>query len=189
MRDYARSRLGMAVAWGARLRRQRGLSRRWRHLRHYFPLSHPTAKISSVSNVVGWLKDHIAAGARIVTQNGLYDWGWLGADLGVAMPPSDQLEEIGALVTLIDENRLATTSTCSGSGAGCPARTTTLLEEAVKAAGFKMSKKTPLQAYIWQMPAGYVGPYAEADAANTLALFEKLNSILDREQDARRLSP
>ena len=39
------------------------------------------------------------------------------------------------------------------------------------------------------MPARYVGPYAEADAVNTLALFEKLNPILDREKtrDAYRL--
>ena len=38
--------------------------------------------------------------------NGLYDWGWLRADLGVTMPPSDQLEEVGALAALVDENQL-----------------------------------------------------------------------------------
>ena len=39
------------------------------------------------------------------------------------------------------------------------------------------------------MPARYVGPYAEADAVNTLLLFEKLDPILDREgtRDAYRL--
>ena len=31
------------------------------------------------------------------------------------------------------------------------------------------------------MPARYVGPYAEADAANTLALFESLEPVLDTE--------
>ena len=48
--------------------------------------------------------DHIAAGVKFTTLNGLYDWGWIGADLGVAMPPSDQLDELGALAVTIDEN-------------------------------------------------------------------------------------
>ena len=56
-----------------------------------------------------------------------------------------------------------------------------MLEEAVKAAGFKISKKNPLQSYIWQMPARYVGRYAEADPIATLRLFESLDPILDRE--------
>ena len=36
--------------------------------------------------------------------NGVYDWGWLRADGGIVMPPSDRLEEIGALATMVDEN-------------------------------------------------------------------------------------
>jgi hypothetical protein len=51
------------------------------------------------------LKDLVASGVRIVTQNGLYDWGWLRSDGGILMPPSERLEEIGALATIIDENR------------------------------------------------------------------------------------
>ena len=72
---------------------------------NYFPLRHPDSQNFDRENVARWLKDHIAAGVKFTTQNGLYDWGWLRADLGVAMPPSDQLDEIGALATLIDENR------------------------------------------------------------------------------------
>ena len=91
----------------------------------------------------------------------LYDWGWLRADLGIAMPPSEQLEEIGALATLIDENRFSYSLDALCDWRGLPGKDTTLLEEAVKAAGFKVSKKNPLQSYIWQMPAHLVGPYAE----------------------------
>ena len=72
---------------------------------NYFPLRHPDSENFERENVIRWLKDHIAAGVKFITQNGLYDWGWLRADLGVAMPPSERLEEIGALATLIDENR------------------------------------------------------------------------------------
>ena len=97
------------------------------------------------------------------------------------MPPSEQLEEIGALATLIDENRFTYSLDSLCAWRGLPGKDTALLEEAVKAAGFKVSKKTPLQSYIWQMPAHLVGPYAEADPIATLGLFEDLNPILDQE--------
>ena len=97
------------------------------------------------------------------------------------MPPSDQLEEIGALATLIDENRFNYSLDALCDWRGLPGKDTALLEEAIKAAGFKISKKNPLQSYIWQMPARYVGRYAEADPIATLGLFESLDPILDRE--------
>ena len=37
--------------------------------------------------------------------NGIYDWGWLRTDGGILMPPSDYLEEVGALATIVDENQ------------------------------------------------------------------------------------
>ena len=148
---------------------------------NYFPLRHPDSQNFDRENVARWLKDHIAAGVKFTTQNGLYDWGWLRADLGVAMPPSDQLEEIGALATLIDENRFNYSLDALCDWRGLPGKDTALLEEAIKAAGFKISKQNPLQSYIWQMPARYVGRYAEADPIATLRLFESLDPILDRE--------
>jgi hypothetical protein len=88
---------GISVAW----RDETGIRG------NYFPLRHPDSENFERENVTRWLADHISAGVRIVTQNGLYDWGWLWADLGIAMPPSEQLEEIGALATLIDGNRFS----------------------------------------------------------------------------------
>ena len=95
--------------------------------RNYFPLRHPDSENFERENVARWLKDLIAAGVRIVTQNGLYDWGWLRADLGVAMPPSEQLEEIGALATLIDENRFTYGLDALCDWRGLPGKDTTLL--------------------------------------------------------------
>ena len=156
---------------------------------NYFPLRHPDSENFERENVIRWLKDLFASDVRIVTQNGLYDYGWIFADLGLQMPPSERLEEIGALATLIDENRFSYGLDALCAWRGLPGKDTTLLEEAVKAAGFKVNKKNPLQSYIWQLPAHLVGPYAEADAVNTLALFEDLNPILDQEgtRDAYRL--
>jgi DNA polymerase I-like protein with 3'-5' exonuclease and polymerase domains len=147
----------------------------------YFPLRHPDSKNFECENVARWLKDLLASGVRIVTQNGLYDWGWLWADLGIAMPPSKQLEEIGALATLIDENRFSYGLDKLCEWRGLPGKDTALLEEAVRAAGFKVSKKSPVQSYIWQLPAHLGGRYAERDPIATLALFENLNPILDQQ--------
>jgi DNA polymerase I-like protein with 3'-5' exonuclease and polymerase domains len=148
---------------------------------NYFPLRHPDSENFERENVRRWLTDLIAAGVKFTTHNGIYDWGWLWADLCVAMPPSEQLDEIGAQATLIDENRFNYSLDALCAWRGLPGKDTALLEEAAKAAGFKVSKKTPLQSYIWQLPGHIVGPYAEADAANTLALFESLDPILDKE--------
>jgi DNA polymerase I-like protein with 3'-5' exonuclease and polymerase domains len=148
---------------------------------HYFPIRHPDTNNFDPPQVFAWLKDLAASGVRIVTQNGLYDWGWLRSDAGILMPPAERLEEIGALATLIDENRFNYGLDALCAWRGLPGKDTTALEKAVRAAGFKVSKKNPLQSYIWRLPARYVGLYAEADPAATLALFENLNPILDKE--------
>ena len=63
-----------------------------------------------------------------------------------------------------------------------PGKDTTLLEEAVKAAGWASRKRIiNVAEHIYKLPSHFVGPYAEADAVATLALFEDLNPILDQE--------
>jgi DNA polymerase I-like protein with 3'-5' exonuclease and polymerase domains len=157
---------------------------------HYFPLRHPDTDNFYPARVFDWLKDLIASDVRFVTQNGLYDWGWLRTDGDILMPPADRLEEIGALATLVDENRFAYGLDALCAWRGLPGKDTTLLQQAIKTAGFAPKrKKINAQAHIWQLPARYVGAYAEADAANTLALWEDLDPVLDREKtrDAYRL--
>ncbi len=159
---------------------------------HYFPIRHPESTNFEPEQVFRWLKDLVASDVRFVTQNGLYDWGWLRADGDVRMPPSDRLEEIGALATLIDENRLQYSLAALCAWRGLAGKDTSELERAVAAAGFgpkRKNQKIKAAAHIWQMPVQHVGAYAEADAAATLALWENLDPVLDREgtRDAYRL--
>jgi DNA polymerase I-like protein with 3'-5' exonuclease and polymerase domains len=130
---------------------------------------------------VRWLADLLRSGVRIVTQNGLYDYGWLRADFDLQMPPSERLEEIGALATIIDENRFSYSLDALCAWRGLPGKDETLLRQAVSALGEKLSSKNPPQAHIWRLPAHLVSPYAEADPVATLKLFENLNPILDQE--------
>ena len=188
-------RAGLGPAWPWRGGHVCGISVAYRadgNVRaHYFPLRHPDTNNFDCNQVYGWLRDLIASDVRIVTQNGLYDWGWLRADADIKMQSSDRLEEIGALATLVDENRLKYGLDELCAWRGLPGKNETVLREAIVAAGFapKTDKIKRPQEFIWQLPARYVSAYAEADAANTLALWENLNPVLDAEgtRDAYRL--
>jgi hypothetical protein len=138
----------------------------------YIPIRHPDSVNFDPVTVARWLKDHIVAGVRFVTLNGPFDWGWVGTDLGVTMPPSSQLEEVGVLAALVDENQLKYSLDALCARHGLPGKDMALLEKACKAAGFKITKKTPAQSYIWQLPARVCGPYGEGDAINTLSLYD-----------------
>ena len=151
---------------------------------HYFPLRHPDSQNFDPAQVFQWVRDHIAAGVRFVTQNGLYDWGWLRADAGIVMPPSEQLEETQAAATLVDENRHRYSLEALCKWRGLPGKDETLLREGCAALGLLpkgRKKKFNPQAHIWQLPARYVGPYAEQDPTSTLLLLESLAPVLERE--------
>jgi DNA polymerase I-like protein with 3'-5' exonuclease and polymerase domains len=145
----------------------------------YVPIRHPDTANFERDQVFRWLKDLIASDVRIITQNGIYDWGWLRSEADIVMPPSERLEEIGALATIIDENRFSYGLDSLCSWRGLPGKEESLLREGAAACG--LPKKAKLQANIWQLPARYVGPYAEIDAVRTLELFDSLNPILDHE--------
>jgi hypothetical protein len=150
---------------------------------HYFPIRHPASNNFDSEQVFRWLRDHVGAGVRFVTQNGLYDWGWLRSEAGMKMPPAAQLEEIGALATIVDENQLRFGLNALCAWRGIPGKDEAGLKEAAVVLGLIRAKARAVrtQSLIWQMPAHCVGAYAEADAAATLALFENLNPILDKE--------
>jgi DNA polymerase I-like protein with 3'-5' exonuclease and polymerase domains len=148
----------------------------------YFPLRHPDSENFPGENIARWLADLIAVDVRIVTQNGLYDWGWLHTEFNLRMPPAERLEEIGALATLVDENRFSYGLDALAAWRGLPGKDTDLLRDAVKSAGWApRRRKINVAAHIHKLPAHLVGPYAETDAVVTLALFDDLNPILDRE--------
>src|SRR5215475_5227276 len=44
---------------------------------HYFPIRHPDSHNFDPAQLFAWLEDLVASGVRIITKNGLYDWGWL----------------------------------------------------------------------------------------------------------------
>ncbi|PWT80374.1 MAG: hypothetical protein C5B58_11770 [Acidobacteria bacterium] len=153
---------------------------------HYFPLRHPDSENVEREQIERWLKDHIAAGVKFVTKNGLYDWGWLWADLDIKMPLAEQLEEIDALATIVDENRFKYSLDALCTWRGFTGKDEALLLEGCDALGLiptnaRARKAFKPQSVLWQLPARYVGPYAETDAVRTLQVYDDLGPILDRE--------
>jgi len=157
----------------------------------YFPLRHPDTENFDPEQVYQWLRDHVASDVRFITQNGGYDWGWFRVEAGIKMPPGERLEEISALATMVDENRFQYSLDALCSWRGIRGKDDTSLREGIEALELHTNKRKKLvpQNYIGQLPARYVGPYAEADAINTLLLLENLSPILDQEgtRDAYRL--
>jgi hypothetical protein len=139
--------------------------------------------VRTILCVYRWLHDLIESDAHIVTQNGIYDYGWLRTEAGILMPPGERIEEIGALATMVDENRFKYSLDSLSEWRGLPGKDDVLLRQGIEALELVSNKRKKLvpQAYIWQLPAQYVGPYAEADAVSTLLLYENLNPILDQE--------
>jgi DNA polymerase I-like protein with 3'-5' exonuclease and polymerase domains len=150
----------------------------------YIPLRHPDSQNFDREQVIRWLRDLIASDVKIITKNGLYDWGWLWADLGIEMPPAERLEEIDALATMVDENRYQYNLNALCAWRGFPGKDETLLLEGCATLGLIPARKRKgfkPQSVLWQLPAHLVGPYAETDAVRTLELLESLNPVLDRE--------
>ena len=182
-----RLREGLGSGWPFRMGYMCGISIAWRDdggiQACYFPIRHPDSANFNREQIYQWVRDHIAAGVRFVTQNGLFDWGWLRIEAGIRMPPGEQIEEVTALASMVDENRFKYSLDSLCAWRGLPGKDDTLLRQGIEALGLITNKRKKLvpQSHIWQLPAHYVGPYAEADALNTLLLFENLNPILDQE--------
>ena len=144
----------------------------------YFPIQHPDTACFDRATVYRWLGDHIKAGVKFTTLNGIYDFGWIGAEGGPPMPPSDRLDEVGLWPSPSTKTTAPIRSKRFARDFGLPGKDETVLREAILAAGLvpkrQRKKAFDCRPYIWQMPARFVGPYAEQDAVATFMGFEAL---------------
>ena len=157
----------------------------------YIPMRHPDSENFDPAQVYRWLKDH-DRGRRALRHP--------ERPLRLGLAAHRRRHPDAALRSARRSRRARhhgrrepaqiLASTRCASTTVCPARTRRCCDEAVEAAGFKISKKDSIaDPTSGRLPARYVGPYAEIDAVRTLELFETLNADLDREgtRDAYRL--
>jgi DNA polymerase I-like protein with 3'-5' exonuclease and polymerase domains/RecA-family ATPase len=145
---------------------------------YYFPINHPETNNFDRAQIFRWLSDLVASNVRFVTHNGIYDWGWLRTEATITMPPSARMEDTIALATIVDENRLKYSLDALCAWRGLPGKDETLLMEAAQSFSIKPKE---IKSHLWELPARFVGPYAETDAVRTLQLFEDLDPVLDQE--------
>ena len=132
-----------------------------------------------------WVADHIAAAPAVVMHNAHYDLGWLGTEWGIGLARDGQLQDTMCMASMIDENRPRDGYGLEAVAAwrGVPGKDDAGLRAAADAFGWHPKRD------LWRLPARYVGPYAEADAAATLALWRSMAPVLETEgtTDAYRL--
>jgi DNA polymerase I-like protein with 3'-5' exonuclease and polymerase domains len=174
-----------------------GVSAAWREggeIRSiYVPVEHPDTDCFDKSAVGRWVK-HIMRrkSGRIKFCNAGYDLGWFNAELGLELPDSELIDDIGCQAMMIDENRKAKPgfeSAFSLDGIadwlGIAGKDERLLRDAAFAYGYQGKN---VKRNIAKLAGRYVGPYAEQDAVATLMADEIMMPLLveQRMQDAYR---
>lgn len=149
----------------------------------YAPISHPESDNFPKDKVADWVR-HIFNNCRVVFCNAAFDIGWIDADLRV--PPPSRVDDIGCMAFMIDENRRAERGVeraYSLDGIahwlGVPGKDESLLLDAAISYGFR--GRPEVKKNLWRIPARYVGPYAEQDAAATLTCWEIMNPRIDQD--------
>lgn len=145
----------------------------------YFPLRHTDTDNFPPEQVAQWEIDHQKAGVRFVFQNGPYDIGWGTLD---GIPPPVLVDDTIAMANVIDEQRPSFELNALCAHYGILGKDERLLKEALVAYGWPVTPKE-MKKNLWRLPARYIGPYAEQDAAATLHLAD----LMDPEIDAQNV--
>lgn len=154
-----------------------GISVAWRDQKIYIPTQHRDFDNFDHELVQRWLKSLAKQSlTRFVFHNFQYDWGWLEAQYGV--PPPNLVDDTGAMAAMINENLPSFTLDDLCAWQGLPGKDERLLEEV---ASLRKIPVKDIKKNLWQFEAKHVGPYAEQDAASTLALAGKLRPLLSAE--------
>ena len=114
---------------------------------------------------------------RFVTQNGLYDWGWLRTEADIRMPPSEHMEEIGALATMIDENRYTYNLDDLCAWRGLPGKDEVAADRGGQPTGLRRSdeKRSTFKRTSGNCQRAMSDRTPKPTLLDTLALFENLN--------------
>ena len=129
----------------------------------YFPIAHGSGQNMDKKKTLEWFKDTMATDAVKIFHNAMYDVCWI-RQMGIKI--NGVIVDTMIAASLIDENRYAyTLNALSWEYLGQGKNEAALTEEA-------KSRGLDPKADMWQLPAMYVGAYAEKDAELTLELWQ-----------------
>jgi len=129
----------------------------------YFPIAHGSGPNMDRKKTLEWFKDICESDAIKIFHNAMYDVCWIRS---MGLKINGQIVDTMIAASLIDENRFRfDLNSLSWDYLGHGKNETALNEEA-------KSRGLDPKADMWQLPAMYVGSYAEKDAELTLELWQ-----------------
>ena len=135
----------------------------------YFPIAHGAGPNMDKKKTLKWFKDILLYDAIKIFHNAMYDVCWIRS---MGLKINGQIVDTMIAASLIDENRYRfDLNSLSWDYLGHGKNENALNEEA-------KSRGLDPKADMWQLPAMYLGSYAEKDAELTLELFKVLSRTL-----------
>ena len=129
----------------------------------YFPIAHGSGPNMDRKRTLNWFQDILDSDAIKIFHNAMYDVCWIRS---MGLKINGQIVDTMIAASLIDENRFRfDLNSLSWDYLGHGKNETALNEEA-------KSRGLDPKADMWQLPAMYVGSYAEKDAELTLELWQ-----------------
>ena len=129
----------------------------------YFPIAHGSGPNMDRKKTLEWFKDICESDAIKIFHNAMYDVCWIKS---MGLKINGQIVDTMIAASLIDENRFRfDLNSLSWDYLGHGKNEAALNEEA-------KSRGLDPKADMWQLPAMYVGSYAEKDAELTLELWQ-----------------
>ena len=129
----------------------------------YFPIAHGSGPNMNRKKTLEWFKDICESDAIKIFHNAMYDVCWIRS---MGLKINGQIVDTMIAASLIDENRFRfDLNSLSWDYLGHGKNEAALNEEA-------KSRGLDPKADMWQLPAMYVGSYAEKDAELTLELWQ-----------------
>ena len=138
----------------------------------YFPIHHDAGGNMDEGITVGWMQEVLKTPATKIFHNASYDVGWLKVN---GFEINGPIVDTMVAAALINENRFSfSLNACAKDYLG-EIKNETFLNEKAKEWGLDA------KADLWKLPAGYVGFYAEQDAALTLKLWQRFKTEISKQ--------
>ncbi len=129
----------------------------------YFPIAHGSGPNMDKKRTLNWFQDILASDAIKIFHNAMYDVCWIKS---MGLKINGQIVDTMIAASLVNENRFRfDLNSLSWDYLGHGKNEAALNEEA-------KSRGLDPKADMWQLPAMYVGSYAEKDAELTLELWQ-----------------
>lgn len=144
--------------------------------RYYYPIAHIENNMDDVVGTVKFFREFFADyTGELVFHNAVYDIGWLKS-LGILFNKEAVLVDTSYAAALLDENRFSYRLDDLAKEELGVGKDYTMLEEAMAERGIRTIKE--MMQRLQELPAEYVGPYAEQDAEVTLRLWEHYSDLI-----------